>query len=187
VTVNGRKSVITKVVDLDLDAPSSSNEIETLENSLPFCRGLIVPFCDHVRKAEKLAGGDGYVTIDSLKEEFASPAWESLNNRDSILVRILLSSAFKNNDKGITHEDHICADTLKLFGILHCQGNPKDKAEEFYNLLQEGGKAQHPKISANDKDLKPVFQKMCDFVTRDIFVTFSRIAGKEVLYEENEL
>ena len=82
-----------------------------------------------------MAGGNGYVTIESLKEEFTSPAWEGLNNKDSILVKILLSSAFKNYTKGIYHEDHICADTLKLFGILHCQGNPKDKAEAWYDLL----------------------------------------------------
>lgn len=118
-----------------MEAPSSSNKIEAFENSLPFCRGLIVPFCDHIRKAEKISGGDGYVTINSLKEELTSPAWDPLHDVDSVLVRILLSSAFKNPEKGITSDDHICSDTLKLFGILHCQGNLKDKAEEWYNLL----------------------------------------------------
>jgi|688.fasta_scaffold1301275_1 hypothetical protein len=28
---------------------------------------------------------------------------------------------------------------------------------------------------------------MCDFVTKDIFITFSRIADSEVLYDELEL
>jgi hypothetical protein len=124
-----------KVVDLDLNKPYASNRIEGLENSLPFCRSLIIPFCNHIRKAEKMAGGNGYVTIEYLKEEFTSPAWEDLNNKNSVLVKILLSSAFKNNTKGIYQEDHICADTFKLFGILHCQGNPKDKAEAWYDLL----------------------------------------------------
>ena len=103
-----------------MEAPSSSNKIEAFENSLPFCRGLIVPFCDHIRKAEGMSGGDGYVTIDSLKEQLTSPAWDALQDKDSVLVRILLSSAFKNPEKGITSEDHICSDTLKLYGILHC-------------------------------------------------------------------
>lgn len=82
-----------------------------------------------------MSGGDGYVTIDSLKEELSSPAWDALHDKDSALVRILLSSAFKNAEKSITSEDHICSNTLKLFGILHCQGSFKDKAEEWYNLL----------------------------------------------------
>jgi hypothetical protein len=110
-----------KIVDLDLNKPYSSNRIEGLENSLPFCRSLIIPFCNHIRKAEKMAGGNGYVTIEYLKEEFASPAWEGLNNKNSVLVKILLSSAFKNKKREfikkitfvLTHSNYLAFCTAK--------------------------------------------------------------------------
>ena len=54
-------------------------------------------------------------------------------------------------------------------------------------MLQEGGKERQPQIAAGDKDLIPVFQKMCDLCTKDVFGEFSKIAGLEVVYDDNEL
>lgn len=185
VMVGGMETIVTKVVDADLAAPSSKNKLEAFENSLPFCRTLIVSFCEHVRNAEKAAGGEGYVTIATLGEQFNSQAWEALHDHDSMLCKILLSSVFKTAE--VHEDDHIDANTLMTFGLLHCQGKPHDKALMWYPILQEGGKEQHAKISANDKDLNPVFNKMCDLVTKDVFGELSRIAGHETLYEEHEL
>jgi hypothetical protein len=53
-----------------------------------------------VRKAEKAAGGNGFVTLETLRQYFTSPAWHELNDENSILSKILLSSAFKNESKG---------------------------------------------------------------------------------------
>lgn len=59
--------------------------------------------------------------------------------------------------------------TLQVFGLLHCSGSLSDKADAFYSILQEGGYQRHPQISAGDKDIPIVFQKMCDLCTKDIF------------------
>ena len=59
--------------------------------------------------------------------------------------------------------------TLQVFGLLHCSGQLSDKADVFYNMLQEGGYQKHPSISSGDKDIPIVFQKMCDLSTKDIF------------------
>jgi hypothetical protein len=89
---------------------------------------------EHVKKADSAAGGNGFVTLDTLAAEFTSPAWNDLKNENSILAKILLSSAFKNAKKGQS-AGQIDADTMILYGVLLCQGNPADKAEVFYAVL----------------------------------------------------
>lgn len=53
----------------------------------------------HIRNAEKAAGGEGFVTIETLIEEFTSPAWAALMERNSQLCKMLLCDAFKNPSK----------------------------------------------------------------------------------------
>lgn len=145
-------------MDTDLDAPvlEGRDPIETIELSLPFCRSLVNTFVDHVRNAEKAAGGEGYVTIETLQNQFTSPAWNELLENESKLVKLLLSDAFKNPTKNQSSHQ-IDADNLILFGIIHCQGNATDKADQWFSVLQEGGKEAHQLITSNDKDLEPIF------------------------------
>jgi len=98
----------------------------------------------------------------------------------------LQSNIFKNPEKNQA-ADQIDLDFLILFGILHCQGQPADKAEQFYNVLQEGGKTAHDFIAASDKDLGPVFKKMCDFVGKDAFVEFASIAVIPTPYTSEDI
>lgn len=56
-------------VDADLAPPASGkNAVEKFEYSLPFCRGLINTFVDHVVEAEKESGGSGFVTMQALRK-----------------------------------------------------------------------------------------------------------------------
>jgi hypothetical protein len=175
-------------MDTDLDAPilQDRDPIEKIELGLPFCRSLIKTFVDHVRDAEKAAGGQGFVTVATLSEQFTSPAWNALLEQDSKLVRVLQSDAFKDPKKNQTLTQ-IDMDYLILFGIIHCQGNPTDKAEQWFDVLQEGGREAHEMITSNDKDFEPVFMKMCEFVTKDIFTDFARIHGLERKYGRSDL
>lgn len=176
------------VMDTDLDPPMLDNldPIQRTELSLPFCRSLIKTYVKHIRNAEKAAGGEGFVTIETLIEEFTSPAWAALMERNSQLCKMLLSDAFKNPSKNQS-DSQIDADYLIIFGIIHCNGNLTDKADEWYSILQEGGKEAHEFLASNDKDLAPCFQKMCEFVTKDAFTEFARINGLERKYGKSDL
>ena len=44
-----------------------------------------------------------------------------------------------------------------------------DKAEHFYNLLQDGGLEAHAQISANDNDLAPTFEKLVGLASFELF------------------
>ena len=58
-----------------------------------------------------------------------------------------------------------------MFGLLHCYDHPKKpnhKAEGWYEILNDD-LDKHTHISANDKDLKPAFKKMCALVTTELF------------------
>lgn len=53
-------------------------------------------------------------------------------------------------------------------------------------MLQEGGREVQPQIAAGDKDIKPIFNKLIELCTKDIFFEFTRIAGVEVMYDDND-
>ena len=74
--------------------------------------------------------------------------------------------AFK--DDGYS-EQQISVDFLLCFGLLLCSGRPRDKAEVFYNLVQDGGLTAHTFITATDKDIRKIFQKMCLLSTVHLF------------------
>lgn len=52
--------------------------------------------------------------------------------------------------------------------------------------MQEGGLEAHKMISAGDKDLAPVFQKLCELVTIDIFSLTEAHGKASVIYNEAE-
>jgi len=98
-----------------------------------------------------------------------------LTNPESSLSKVLLSEYFKNESKGQA-PDQIDSDYLRIFALLHCAGKPEEKAKVFFCILQDGGFEKHDTISASDKDLIPVMNKMFHFVTSDIF-TLAHVAG----------
>lgn len=158
--------------DADEDlAPVSfegKNPYEKLELSLPFCRTHMKSFVRRVRQAETEHENDGFVTIELLRKHFNTPAWKPLHDDNSNLCKILASEAFKCEEKPHSPEE-IYADYLVTYGIMLCFGKKTEKAEEFYNVLQEGGQEAHTFITANDKDLHPHFRKMCHLTTIHLF------------------
>jgi len=64
-------------------------------------------------------------------------------------------------------------------GVLACGGTPKEKAEVFYGILQDGGMSAHTHISASDKDMEPTFRKMCALSTVELFIWAHDITGFE--------
>ena len=59
---------------------------------------------------------------------------------------------------------------------MHCSASSEDKANEMFRILQEEGLEKHKHISAGDKDMNIVWDKMCEFATIDVFA-FSLRAG----------
>lgn len=45
----------------------------------------------------------------------------------------------------------------------------------------------HPFITASDKDLDPVLEKICFLATKDAFVEFAKIAGIAQKYDDDDL
>ena len=83
----------------DLPAPDLSkisDRYERFELSLPFCRTNIIHFARHIDEAENYCGGRGFVTLESLQNEFRTPAWNALRRKGSPLKKFLSSPYFKN-------------------------------------------------------------------------------------------
>lgn len=71
--------------------------------------------------------------------------------------------------------------------MLHCASKkPMEKATALYCILQEGGLEAHTQISAGDKDLIPVFAKVCSLVTKDLFQFANAHGGASNIYDETE-
>ena len=165
---------------VDLDPPSKwgiSDNIESFERSLPFAR-IMVDDCNRLLDA---AATDGCCTLDSLAEQFDSPAWADLGNPDSKLAKFLTSSAFIEED---TKPGEIDVDLLKCWALFHCQGKKDRKAVALYNILQDGGLEKHDQITATDKDFRPNFERLCRLATRDVFNAAHTLNGAEKYYDD---
>lgn len=129
-------SVVKAEVQKDLPAVSmdGKDQYEKFEFSLPFYRTPIKTYEQNIEKANQACGGQGFVTIDALNRVFTSSAWAQLTQDESKLCKVLLSDAFKDEEKGMA-PDQIDVTFLMCMGLLHCGGTPKDKAEVFYGVL----------------------------------------------------
>ena len=152
--------------------------------SLPFCRTPIKIFETNVAVVEQACGHKGYLTLSELAKVFNSPAWAALTSNDSKLVKVLTSKAFKDESSG-QRGDQIDKTYFMCYGLLLCSGTPKEKAEVFYGILQEGGLTAHSFISAQDKDLQPVFEKLCLFSTVHLFEFARDLTGVDCPYEDH--
>ena len=129
-------------------------------------------------------GIEPYVTLQSLRAALPTDAWRDLLDRSSNLSKVLHSPQFKS--KGHT-EDQIDSNTVRMFALLHCVSKkPMPKAVALYNLLQDGGLEAHEQISATDKDIIPIFLKLCKLVTVDIFVLANQHGGVSQIYSDEE-
>ena len=76
---------------------------------------------------------------------------------------------------------------MKTIGLFHCAGKPRDKAIAFYNILQDGGLEKHKFISAQDKDLVPIFEKMCALASWELFEIAQQVGEvPELIYSDEE-
>ena len=72
-----------------------------------------------------------------------------------------------------------------MFALLHCiSESPATKAKALYELFQDGGLEAHEQISTTDKDIIPIFCKLCKLVTVDIFVLANQHGGVSNIYNE---
>ena len=168
----------------DLDLPSTfnvSDKYRLFEYTLPFCRIEINTFCVLMKMALADCGDESFVTLTALREHLKTPAWRPLEDTNSTLSKFLLSSAFKTD--GLS-PDQIDTQSLTIFAILNCRGKNADKAEHFFNELQEGGTTVHKRISATDKDMIPVFEKLCALAAWDL-MTCQNVVGE--LYTADDI
>ena len=135
--------------------------------------------------AEQQSGNEGYVTIESLKSEFNTEAWEDLDDEESTLYRFLNSSMFRNKAK-LQKDEQIDSEILSLFALLHCPGKAQDRAEQLYQVLHEG----HPSngfTAASNKNMFRVFNKLCDLASHDLMKVCCQIEEHPQFYNDDEL
>ena len=111
-----------------------------------------------LKMAQADCGDAESVTLAALRARLETPAWRTLEDEESTLSKFLMSAAFKDEGQA---QDQVSVQSLKIFALLNCPRKIPDKAEHLYNMLQDGGLEAHAQISANDKDLVPVFEKLC--------------------------
>ena len=108
-------------------------------------------FCERIDRSLQECGQQRQITLESLAKQFAEPEWEGLATEDSPLSNVFLSDAFRVTPERIPTQ--INANHLKLFGLLHCIGHPKEKATYLSNVINN---TQNPQ---NALDFN--FEKLC--------------------------
>ena len=101
---------------------------------------LIKPFTNtHIKRflalLDHCCGDNNYATIESLRVCFAScPEWDDLADDQSLMYKFLDSPLFQFNSTEL-EKDRIDKDSLALFGLLHCVGEPVDKAHALKRII----------------------------------------------------
>ena len=114
------------------------NVFQKFEKSLPFARTYVDTFAKRVRAAaeslKEEGNGDGtFVTIEALRQQFKTSAWADLKKDDSRITKLLKHAVFADENGNIS------VDKIILFAVLNSAGNPLNRSEVFYIILQEGG------------------------------------------------
>ena len=175
------------MVDLPpIDFAGIADPFEKFEMSMPFNRTLLAVMMAKIEEAHKECGGLGWVTVNSLAKVLPTRAWSPLKDPESKLVKTLTSGEFRD-PKESQAEGQIDVNILTLFCLFHCSGKPFDRATVFYGILQDGGLDAHEEISAQDKDFKPIFIKMCKLVTMDIFNLTRSCGETNFAYDESTI
>ena len=171
------------IIHLDYDNPIVSSSWE-INQSFNNCEAVLSlrSRLEHVEKIAKQECGDSeFVTLSALRAQLKTPAWQPLEDESSPIAKFLLSSAFKA--PGLAGDQVSCS-ALALFALLNCQGKVADKAEHLYNELQDGGLEEHQSISAGDKDLIPIFEKLLGLACWELFKCQDQV---ESVYEDGEI
>ena len=188
---NEADQTVTEVPETMVDLPpidfaGIADPFEKFEMSLPFNRTLLAVMQAKVDIAHQDCGSQGWVTLSALKAVLPTKAWAPLADPESKLAKTLNSSEFRDPEKN-QQEGQIDVDILTLFSLFHCSGKPIDRATAFYGILQDGGLEAHEEISAGDKDLVPVFTKMCKLVTKDIFNLTRKCGETNFAFDEGSI
>ena len=72
-----------------------TDKYRLFELSLPFTRININRFMALLKMAKADCAGDDSVTLPALRSRFKTAAWKTLEDKESVLSKLLLSSAFK--------------------------------------------------------------------------------------------
>jgi len=128
------------------------------------------------------------VTIPTLRAELKTPVWDALDDENSVLCKILKSTALKNPKHGQS-KDQIDNDWLICLGLLHCtkENHQQQKATVFYDIVEEGGLETHRHITAADKDMNPAIHKICEFATINLYEWMRDYAEFKIPYSEAHL
>lgn len=106
-----------------LDGPSK------FEAMLPFKRYNVAAL---EAKFKAAAGEKTSLTLAQLREAFAADkVWADLQNNDSVLVKILSSEYFKDEE----NDGEISRDALIIYALVLSVGDAKTKARVFYDIL----------------------------------------------------
>lgn len=104
-----------------------------------------------------------------MKEGFATDrVWHDLANDDSLLVKVLTSEYFEDEE----NKGQISRDAMILYAILASNGDAATKARVLYDVLQDNNQEF---ISANDKDFNGSFNKIIDLATKLIYAHLSLV------------
>lgn len=143
--------------------PVPDDAFTKFDASLPFAKTDIKKFFEYLHKALIVDKTSNQLTVKDFKEAFDAPEWQAaFADKNGVLNKVLQHSVFKDPDM---KEDEIRPTFLSEFALLTCTGSPEDKAISLYHLLQDGGLRKHNNISANDKDFKPIFSRLCALAT----------------------
>lgn len=125
------------VTSMDVCSTITSYPQIKLKRRLPMCHTHINYFVHQVRSI-----GKEMFTVDELADKFQTQAWknENLRSKDSEMRQILLSLPGSQGE-------HLCLHDILCLGLLWCQGDYYNKAEQLFEFVTPFGQKEYKAYS----------------------------------------
>ena len=147
----------SEIPEVDL---SKLDSYSKFEYQFPFYRTRVDIFEGRVKR---FVFGKKSVSFAQLKYAFKDDKkWADLQDENSLLVEILKSEFFEDEDT----TGELSLQSLLLWGVLLCAGDARLKARVFYDILQD---SLQDSISASDKDFPESFSKLIGLATKLVY------------------
>ena len=156
---------------------------KSFEKTLPFSKIKLSEFIERIQSS---SSNRDYITTEELLQSI--PELNELLKGSLGLGRLLTDLMAKGNEE--SSSKNLPIRSLMLFGLLHCQSDPDEKASLFFKLIQKELKSEgNGEISMDDISKSEIFTELCNLASFGLFKVAENVDEADVgcFYDNDQL
>ena len=120
-----------------------------------------------------------YVSLEALQKSFSThSSWDAFKDENSDFVKFLKKSCYDD----VAEKFDVWK--LRILGIMMCNGDPDETAEELFTCINDSGKTS---LTCNDRDLAPTMKQLFDTATTIVFDAEETFLGQKKTVTDEQI